>query len=210
MKKLNTTNAIAILALGFTLVVVAVGCGGNDTTESALTKNAALSAPTTTAKVGSSNGGTGQSVTHSNDDLENLAYVASLTNSQMNALTSEQWELVDFLLSASQVASIPLKTIKNLSTKALEGLSATGTQALTNDQLNSMSKDQLNALISSGELTDDQKAIVNASLTKQGQQIVSTISVLSLVDCSASDRTFNSCNRTKLNDWRENENFKCN
>ena len=34
MKKLNTTNAIAILSLGLILSVVVVGCGGgNDTNE---------------------------------------------------------------------------------------------------------------------------------------------------------------------------------
>ena len=33
MKKLSTTNAIAILALGLTLSVFVAGCGGNDTNE---------------------------------------------------------------------------------------------------------------------------------------------------------------------------------
>ena len=51
MKKLNATNAIAILSLGLTLSVVVAGCGGgNDTAESAVTKN---------AKAGSSDGGAG-------------------------------------------------------------------------------------------------------------------------------------------------------
>ncbi len=50
MKKLNATKAIAILSLGLTLSVVVAGCGGNDTGESAVTKN---------AKAGGSNGGAG-------------------------------------------------------------------------------------------------------------------------------------------------------
>ena len=58
MKKLNATNAIAVLSLGLTLSVVA-GFGGNDTPESAVTKNAALSTTSTTAKAGSSNAGAG-------------------------------------------------------------------------------------------------------------------------------------------------------
>ena len=39
MKKLNATNAIAILSLGLTLSVVVAGCGGNDSAELAVTKN---------------------------------------------------------------------------------------------------------------------------------------------------------------------------
>ena len=169
MKKLNATNAIVILSLGLTLSVVVAGCGGNDTSESALTKNAALSAPstaaksgssdggagggsttsdtktgssdggaggdttksapTTEAKTGSSDGGTGESVTVSDSELitrnaTTRKYEVSLTNAQMNALTSAQWEEIDGLLSASQVASIGLKTIQNLSTTVLKGLNA--------------------------------------------------------------------------------------
>jgi hypothetical protein len=56
MKKLNATNAIAVLSLGLTLSVVVAGCGGNDTSESSLTKNKAL---------GSSDGGKGGSSTTS-------------------------------------------------------------------------------------------------------------------------------------------------
>ncbi len=72
-----------------------------------------------------------------------------------------------------------------------------------------MSKDQLNALVNAEvvELTEAQLLIVN---TKLGNQIVSTIFVLSRVDYSARDRTFNSCNNTNLNDWIENEKVKCN
>ncbi len=56
MKKLNATKAIAKLSLGLTLSVVVSGCGGNDTSESSLTKNKAL---------GSSDGGKGGSSTTS-------------------------------------------------------------------------------------------------------------------------------------------------
>ena len=216
MKKLNATNAIAVLSLGLTLSVVA-GCGGNDTAESAVTKNAKAgssdggagggttkpdtktgssdsgagggamtsdtktgsadsgagggstkSAPTTIAKTGSADGGTGESVTVS--DYELLVGLGistngvTLTKVQMNALTSAQWELVDGYLSASQVASIPTTTIKNLTTAALEGLSREGTQALTDAQLMSMSPDQLNALKNSGDLTDGQKNTVEFKL----------------------------------------------
>ena len=211
MKKLNATNAIAILTLGLTLSIVVVGCGGNDSAESAVTKNATKSAPstaaksgssdggaggdttksapTTIAKTGSADGGTGESVTVSDSVFQycdfnpELSYqipsgatpdsvckesVASLTNSQMNALTSAQWEKVDGYLSASQVESIPTKTIKNLTTTFLDGLSAAGTRALTTEQLNSMSKDQLNELVSSDELTDTQLVTVNTRLKKLG------------------------------------------
>ena len=209
MKKLNTSNAFAMLALGFTLVVVAAGCGGNENTESALTKNAALSAPSTAAKAGSADGGaggssptvtasaagssdggaggssstvaasaagsadggTGKSVTVSDSELLKKVMFGDsddLTKVQMNALTTAQWDMFVGQFSASQVASIPTKTIKDLSTTALEGLSKTGTQALTTEQLNSMSKEQLNALISSTELTADQTVTVNAILTKLG------------------------------------------
>jgi hypothetical protein len=213
MKKLNATNAIAVLSLGLIFSVVVAGCGGNDTSESALTKNAALSAPSTAAKSGSSDGGagggsttvaasaagssdggagggsttiaasatgsadggTGESVTVSDSDLYSVyngnnvlsvTKVQKLTKVQMNALTSTQWEVVDGLLSASQVASIGLKTIQNLSTEALNGLSKSATQALTDAQLNSMSTEQLNALISSNELTEAQLLIVNTKLGK--------------------------------------------
>jgi hypothetical protein len=90
----------------------------------------------------------------------------TLTNVQMNALTTAQWEKVDGYLSASQVASIPTKTIQNLSTTALIGLSSAGTAALTTAQLNSMSTEQLNALISSKELTAAQLVTVNKKLGK--------------------------------------------
>jgi len=200
MKKLNATNAIVILSLGLTLSVVVAGCGGgNDTGESAVTKNAksgssdggAGGGSTTVAAsaagssdggagggsttiaasaTGSADGGTGKSVTVSDSDLNstnvNSTKVQNLTNVQMNALTSAQWELVDGYLSASQVASIPTKTIQTLSTTVLEGLSAAGTAALTDDQLNSMSTEQLNALISSKELTEAQLLIVNKKLGK--------------------------------------------
>ena len=232
MKKLNTSNAFAMLALGFTLVVVAAGFGtnsvsadsqlmstpttkatktgssdsgaGNGTTKSAPTTIAktgssdggsgngsstsssvksapttiAKSAPTTIAKTGSADGGTGKSVTVSDSELttsgstcfaiNSSKYCTTLTKVQMNALTSAQWETVDGYLSSSQVASIPTKTIKNLSTTALIGLSSDGTKALTTAQLKVMSKDQLNALVSSGELTETQLVTVNKKLTQLG------------------------------------------
>ncbi|CAB4752976.1 MAG: hypothetical protein F2712_01315 [Actinobacteria bacterium] len=232
MKKLNTSNAFAMLALGFTLVVVAAGFGtnsvsadsqlmstpttkatktgssdsgaGNGTSKSAPTTTAktgssdggsgngsstsssvksapttiAKSAPTTIAKTGSADGGTGKSVTVSDSELttsgstcfaiNSSKYCTTLTKVQMNALTSAQWETVDGYLSSSQVASIPTKTIKNLSTTALIGLSSDGTKALTTAQLKVMSKDQLNALVSSGELTETQLVTVNKKLTQLG------------------------------------------
>jgi len=203
MKKLNATNAIVILSLGLTLSVVVAGCGGgNDTGESAVTKNAKAGSSdggagggsttsdtktgssdggagggstTSDTKTGSSDGGTGKSVTVSNSEMitinpETAVPEVSLTNAQMNSLTSAQWEEVDVFLSASQVASIPIKTIKNLSTAVLEGLSAAGTAALTDAQLNSMSKEQLNALVNAEvvELTEAQLVTVNARLKKLG------------------------------------------
>ena len=249
MKKFNKSNASAMVALGFTLVVVAAGFGtnsvnadfqlmstpttkatktgssdsgaGNGTTKSAPTTNAKTGSSdsgagngttksTTTTKTGSSDsgagngttksttktgssdsgtgngttksvdGGTGKSVTVSDSELItsgstckaiNSSYSSlctTLTKVQMNALTSTQWEKVDGYLSASQVASIPTKTIKNLSTAALEGLTSDGTKALTTAQLKVMSKDQLNALVSSGELTDTQLETVNKKLKQLG------------------------------------------
>ena len=224
MKKLNASNAFAMLALGFTLVVVAAGFGtnsvsadsqlmstpttkatktgssdsgaGNGTTKSApttiaktgssdggsgngsSTSSSVKSAPTTIAKTGSADGGTGKSVTVSDSELttsgstcfaiNSSKYCTTLTKVQMNALTSAQWETVDGYLSSSQVASIPTKTIKNLSTTALIGLSSDGTKALTTAQLKVMSKDQLNALVSSGELTETQLVTVNKKLTQLG------------------------------------------
>ena len=237
MKKLDATNAIAILSLGLTLIVVAAGFGtnsvsadsqlistattkapkagssdsgaGNGTTKSAPTTVAKTgssdggsgngttktttttktgssdsgtgngttkSAPTTIAKTGSADGGTGKSVTVSDSELSKSikmdAYTdtvsVTLTKVQMNALTTAQWETVDGYLQASQVASIPTKTIKNLSTTALIGLSSNGTKALTTAQLKVMSKDQLNALVSSGELTDTQLETVNKKLKQLG------------------------------------------
>jgi len=183
MKKLNATNAIVILSLGLTLSVVVAGCGGgNDTGESAVTKNAKAGSSdggagggTTKSdtKTGSSDGGTGESVTVSDSELTTEVMegaeevkTVTLTKVQMNALTTAQWEEVDGYLSASQVASIPTKTIQTLSTTVLEGLSAAGTAALTDDQLNSMSTEQLNALISSKELTAAQLVTVNKKLGK--------------------------------------------
>ena len=60
MKKLNATNAIVILTLGLTLSVVVAGFGGNDASESALTKNKSTA---TTSKAGSSDGGKGGGTT---------------------------------------------------------------------------------------------------------------------------------------------------
>ena len=100
--------------------------------------------------------------------LYSVERCTTLTKVQMNALTSAQWETVDGYLQASQVASIPTKTIKNLSTTALIGLSSDGTKALTTAQLKVMSKDQLNALVSSGELTETQLVTVNKKLTQLG------------------------------------------
>ena len=235
MKKLDATNAIAILSLGLTLSVVGAGFAtnsvsadsqlfstattkapkagssdsgaGNGTTKSAPTTIAKTgssdsgtgngttksttktgssdsgtgngttkSAPTTIAKTGSADGGTGKSVTVSDSELSKSikmdAYTdtvsVTLTKVQMNALTTAQWETVDGYLQASQVASIPTKTIKNLSTTALIGLSSNGTKALTTAQLKVMSKDQLNALVSSGELTDTQLETVNKKLKQLG------------------------------------------
>ena len=235
MKKFNKSNASAMVALGFTLVVVAAGFGtnsvnadfqlmstpttkatktgssdsgaGNGTTKSTTTtktgssdsgagngttksttktgssdsgtgNGTTKSAPTTIAKTGSADGGTGKSVTVSNSELEGdestcislyrKTYCTTLTKVQMNALTSAQWEEVDGILQASQVASIPTKTIKNLSTAALEGLTSDGTKALATAQLKVMSKDQLNALVSSGELTDTQLETVNKKLKQLG------------------------------------------
>ena len=237
MKKFNKSNASAMVALGFTLVVVAAGFGtnsvnadfqlmstpttkatktgssdsgaGNGTTKSTTTtktgssdsgagngttksttktgssdsgtgNGTTKSAPTTIAKTGSADGGTGKSVTVSNSELRGdestcralygrfVENCTTLTKVQMNALTSAQWEEVDGILQASQVASIPTKTIKNLSTAALEGLTSDGTKALTTAQLKVMSKDQLNALVSSGELTDTQLETVNKKLKQLG------------------------------------------
>ena len=39
MKKLNATNAIAVLSLGLTLSVVVVGCGGSNDTNELKVKN---------------------------------------------------------------------------------------------------------------------------------------------------------------------------
>ena len=219
MKKFNKSNASAMVALGFTLVVVAAGFGtnsvnadfqlmstpttkatktgssdsgaGNGTTKSTTTtktgssdsgtgNGTTKSAPTTIAKTGSADGGTGKSLTVSNSELRGdestcralygrfVENCTTLTKVQMNALTSAQWEEVDGILQASQVASIPTKTIKNLSTAALEGLTSDGTKALTTAQLKVMSKDQLNALVSSGELTDTQLETVNKKLKQLG------------------------------------------
>ncbi len=231
MKKLDATNAIAILSLGLTLSVVGAGFGtnsvsadsqlistattkapktgssdsgtgtgktksttktgssdsgaGNGTTKSTTKTGSSdsgagngttKSAPTTIAKTGSADGGTGKSVTVSDSELSKSikmdAYTdtvsVTLTKVQMNALTTAQWETVDGYLQASQVASIPTKTIKNLSTTALIGLSSNGTKALTTAQLKVMSKDQLNALVSSGELTDTQLETVNKKLKQLG------------------------------------------
>ncbi len=70
MKKLNATNAIAILSLGLTLSVVVAGCGGNDSAESAVTKNAKAGssgggATTSDTKTGISDGGKGGGATTS-------------------------------------------------------------------------------------------------------------------------------------------------
>ena len=213
MKKLDVTNAIAILSLGLTLSVVGAGFATNSASANSLTMTTPTtkapktgssdsgtgsgktktttktgssdsgagtgttkSAPTTVAKTGSSDGGTGKSVTVSDSELSESikrdaltrTYSVTLTKVQMNALTTAQWEEVDGFLSASQVASIPSKVIKNLSTTALIGLSYAGTAALTTAQLKSMSKDQLNALVSTGELTADQTDTVTARLKKLG------------------------------------------
>ena len=67
MKKLNATNAIAILSLGLVLSVVVAGCGGNDSVESPVTKNATAGSDggkgggstTSDPKTGISDGGKG-------------------------------------------------------------------------------------------------------------------------------------------------------
>jgi hypothetical protein len=162
MKKLNATKAIAILSLGLTLSVVVAGCGGNDTSESALTKNAALgssdggaggdttkSAPTTEAKAGISDGGQG-GITGLCGSYETFGGLESAIDRRSS--------------TASEVACMSIEEIKNFSPADLVSLCEACTKALTTAQLNSMSKAQLNALIKSNELTDAQLVTVNTKL----------------------------------------------
>ena len=69
MKKLNATKAIAILSLGLTLSVVVAGFATNSVSADSLSMSSsttvAKSPPTTVAKTGSKDGGTGNGKTKS-------------------------------------------------------------------------------------------------------------------------------------------------
>ena len=67
MKKSNATNAIAVLSLGLTLSVVVAGFATNSVSADSLSMSSSTTAtkspPTTVAKTGSKDGGTGNGKT---------------------------------------------------------------------------------------------------------------------------------------------------
>ena len=172
MKKLNATNAIVILSLGLTLSVVVAGCGGDsDTSESALTKNAALSAPSTAAKSGSSNGGTGADCSTiaamTNDSITGTYFAAdpnTLSKSQLQCFSATQ--VNDFLvnLTESQIAALDVAQLTAITANNIYSLSGSETQSFTTKQLKAMTDTQLQAILDSGEASDSQKVTIEELL----------------------------------------------
>ena len=171
MKKLNATNAIAILALGLTLSVVVAGCGGgNDTAESAVTKNAALSTTSTTAKAGSSNGGTGADCSTiaamTNDSIVGTYFNPNtLTKSQLQCFSATQVNLVITILTESQIAALDVTQLTAITAPTIKGLSGSETQSFTTKQLKTMTDTQLQAILDSGEASDSQEETIEDLLS---------------------------------------------
>ena len=169
MKKLNATNAIAILSLGLTLSVVVAGCGGNDSAESAVTKNAKAGssdggagggttkpdtktgssdsgagggATTSDTKTGSADGGTGKSATVSAKDLMKFfgEDYSDLTPAQINSITSEQWS--SYVDSGLFSAS----QVAAFPTKIIKNLSAAKLMDLSTEATQALTTEQLNSM----------------------------------------------------------------
>ncbi len=178
MKKFNATNAIVILSLGLIFSVVVAGCGGNDTTESALTKNKAL---------GSSGGGKGGSSTTSDTKTgssgasANCTTIAAMTNSSITSTyftatpnTLSKSELLcfsatqvnDYLenFTESQIAALAVNQLTAITATNIYSLSGSETQSFTTKQLKAMTDTQLQAILDSGEASDSQKVTINELL----------------------------------------------
>ena len=173
MKKLNATNAIAILSLGLIFSVVVAGCGGgNDTAESAVTKNATKSAPSTAAKSGSSKAGavadcsTIEAMT--NDSILGTYFNAvpnTLTKSQLQCFSATQVNLVITILTESQIAALDVTQLTAITADIIKDLSGSETQSFTTKQLKAMTDTQLQAILDSGEASDSQKVTIEDLLS---------------------------------------------
>jgi len=169
MKKLNATNAIVILSLGLTLSVVVAGCGGNDTTESALTKNAALSAPTTAAKAGSS-GASADCTTieaMTNSSITSTYFTATPnTLSKSELLCFSATQVNDYLpnFTEGQIAVLDVNQLTAITAANIYDLSGSETQSFTTKQLKAMTDTQLQAILDSGEASDSQEVTISELL----------------------------------------------
>jgi len=172
MKKLNASSAIVILSLGLTLSVVVAGCGGgNDTTESALTKNAALSAPTTAAKAGSSNAGAGADCSTiaamTNSSITSTYFTAvpnTLSKSELQCFSATQ--VNDYLINftESQIAALDVNQLTAITAPNIKEMAGSETQSFTTKQLKAMTDTQLQAILDSGEASDSQTVTINELL----------------------------------------------
>ena len=172
MKKLNATNAIAILSLGLTLSVVVAGCGGDsDTSESALTKNAALSAPSTAAKSGSSKAGavadcsTIEAMTNSSITGTYFSAVPNtLSISELKCFSATQ--VNDYLpnFTEKQIAALDVTQLTAITAPNIYDLSGSETQSFTTKQLEAMTDTQLQAILDSGEASDSQEETIKGLL----------------------------------------------
>ena len=163
MKKLNATNAIVILSLGLTLSVVVAGCGGgNDTGESAVTKN---------AKVGGSNGGAGADCTTiaamTNSSITSTYFATvpnTLSKSELQCFSATQ--VNDYLenFTESQIAALDVNQLTEIVANNIYSLSGSETQSFTTKQLKAMTDTQLQAILDSGEASDTQKVTIKDNL----------------------------------------------
>ena len=172
MKKLNATNAIAILSLGLILSVVVAGCGGNDSAESAVTKNAVMSTKSTTAKASSSNAGAGADCSTiaamTNDSILGTYFNAvpnTLTKSQLQCFSATQVNLVISILTESQIAALDVTQLTAITADIINDLSGSETQSFTTKQLKTMTDTQLQAILDSGEASDSQKVTIEDLLS---------------------------------------------
>ncbi len=163
MKKLNATNAIAILSLGLTLSVVVAGCGGgNDTGESAVTKN---------AKAGGSNGGAGADCSTiaamTNSSITSTYFTATPnTLSKSELLCFSATQVNDYLenFTESQIAALAVNQLTAITATNIYSLSGSETQSFTTKQLKAMTDTQLQAILDSGEASDSQEETISELL----------------------------------------------
>ncbi len=174
MKKLDVTNAIAILSLGLTLSVVGAGFATNSVSANSLT----MTTPTTkapktgssdsgtgsgktktTTKTGSSDsgtgngttksvdGGTGKSVTVSDSDLYSSYYGKNVLDvTKVQKLTKVQMNALTSTQWEEVDGSLSVSQVASIPTKTIKNLTTTALVGLTKSGTQALTTAQLNSM----------------------------------------------------------------